>query len=34
MDEFGVCKSTFMHIIWVLYAAVPGGGAVVELNKW
>lgn len=30
--ELGVWKGTFMHIIWVLYA-VPGGGAVVELNK-
>lgn len=31
--ELGVWKSTFMHIIRVLCAAVPSGDAVVELNK-
>ena len=31
--ELGVWKGTFMHIIQVLYAAVPGGGAVTELNR-
>jgi hypothetical protein len=31
--ELGVWKSTFMHIIRILYAAVRGGGAVAELNK-
>lgn len=30
--ELGVWKTTFIHIIRVLYAAVPGGHAVVELN--
>jgi hypothetical protein len=30
--ELGIWKTTFIHIIQVLYAAVPGGHAVVELN--
>lgn len=30
--ELGVWKTTFTHIIRVLYAAIPGGGAVAELN--
>jgi len=30
--ELGVWKSTFIHIIRVLFAAVPGGHAVAELN--
>jgi hypothetical protein len=30
--ELGVWKATFIHIIRVLYAAVPGGKAVIELN--
>ncbi|KAF9464233.1 hypothetical protein BDZ94DRAFT_1216685 [Collybia nuda] len=30
--ELGVWKATFIHIIRVLYAAVPGGKAVHELN--
>jgi hypothetical protein len=30
--ELGVWKSTFTHIVRVLYAAVPGGAAVDELN--
>jgi hypothetical protein len=31
--ELGVWKATFIHIIRVLYAAVPSGQAVAELNK-
>jgi hypothetical protein len=31
--ELGVWKATFKHIIRVLYAAVPGGRAVAELNR-
>jgi len=31
--ELGVWKSTFIHIIRVLYAAVPGGAAVSKLNE-
>lgn len=30
--ELGVWKTTFIHIIRVLYAAVSGGGAVADLN--
>jgi hypothetical protein len=30
--KLGVWKTTFTHIIRLLYAAVPGGQAVVELN--
>jgi hypothetical protein len=30
--EIGVWKTTFTHIICVLFAAVPGGGAVAQLN--
>lgn len=30
--ELGVWKLTFIHIIRVLYTAVPGGGAVSQLN--
>jgi hypothetical protein len=30
--ELGIWKSTFSHIIRVLYAAVPGGKAVSDLN--
>lgn len=30
--ELGVWKMTFAHIIRVLYAAVPGGEAVADLN--
>lgn len=30
--ELGVWKATFIHIIRVLYAAVPGGKAVHEMN--
>lgn len=30
--ELGVWKTTFTHIIRVLYAAVPGGDAVAKLN--
>jgi hypothetical protein len=30
--ELGVWKNTFTHIIQILYAAVPGGTAVGELN--
>jgi hypothetical protein len=30
--ELGVWKSTFIHVIRVLFAAVPGGGAVADLN--
>ena len=30
--ELGIWKTTFTHIIQVLYAAVPGGHAVIELN--
>jgi hypothetical protein len=30
--ELGVWRDTFKHIIRVLYAAVPAGGAVTELN--
>ena len=35
MHEFklGVWRTTFIHIIRVLYACVPNGGAVAELNK-
>jgi hypothetical protein len=33
--ELGVWKATFIHIIRILYAAVPGGKAVVLLNtRW
>jgi hypothetical protein len=31
--ELGVWRTTFTHIIRVLYAAVPSGQAVSELNK-
>lgn len=31
--ELGVWKTTFIHIIGVLYAAVPGGRAVTMLNE-
>jgi hypothetical protein len=31
--ELGVWKAAFVHIIRVLYAAVPGGEAVAELNR-
>jgi hypothetical protein len=31
--ELGVWKATFIHVIRVLYAASPGGGAVAELNR-
>lgn len=31
--ELGVWKMTFIHIIRVLYAAVPGGAAVADLNS-
>jgi hypothetical protein len=31
--ELGIWRTTFIHIIRVLYAAVPSGGAVAELNK-
>jgi hypothetical protein len=31
--ELGVWKSTFKHIIRVLYAATSSGGGVAELNK-
>ena len=31
--ELGIWKSTFSHIIRVLYAAVPGGKAVSDLNS-
>jgi hypothetical protein len=31
--ELGVWRTTFIHIIRVLHAAVPGGRAVVELNS-
>jgi hypothetical protein len=31
--ELGVWRAAFIHIIRVLYAAVPSGQAVAELNK-
>lgn len=31
--ELGVWKTTFIHIIRVLFAAAPGGGAVADLNS-
>lgn len=31
--ELGIWRATFTHIIRVLYAAVPSGHAVAELNK-
>lgn len=31
--ELGVWKATFIHIIRVLYAAVPGGKLVLDLNE-
>jgi hypothetical protein len=31
--ELGIWKSTFVHIIRVLHAAVPGDKAIVELNR-
>lgn len=31
--ELGVWKATFIHIIRLLFAAVPGGGAVADLNS-
>lgn len=31
--ELGVWKATFVHFIRVLYAAIPSGQAVAELNK-
>jgi hypothetical protein len=30
--ELGVWKYTFVHILWVLYAVVPGRKAVNKLN--
>jgi hypothetical protein len=30
--ELGIWKSTFIHILRVLYAAAPGGQAINELN--
>lgn len=33
--ELGVWKATFIHIIRILYAAVPGGKLVIDLNaRW
>ena len=31
--ELGIWRATFIHIIRILYAGIPGGAAVVELNK-
>jgi hypothetical protein len=31
--ELGVWKTTFIHIMRVLYAAMPGGQAVAKLNE-
>jgi hypothetical protein len=31
--ELGVWRTTFTHIVRVLYAAIPSGQAVSELNK-
>jgi hypothetical protein len=31
--SLGVWKATFAHIVRVLYAAVPSGAAVAELNR-
>ena len=30
--ELGVWRTTFKHIVRVLYAAIPGGEAVAQLN--
>jgi hypothetical protein len=32
--ELGVWKALFTHLIWILYAAAPGGSLVAKLDQW
>jgi hypothetical protein len=31
--ELGMWKVIFIHLLWILYAAAPGGLLIAELNR-